>query len=142
MSLSREHRQRHLHHADRALDDALPGRDDGAGLLPLQHRRGDLRRVGEVADAGLEHLDAGLGQPILDLALQVLGDRGGVAAQRGVLVVVRVVGIAGGEVAQRRLALDVDVVVVVVDLEERLGGVDDAPDDDRRRSRSGCLRGR
>ena len=46
-------------------------------------------------------------------------------------VVVRVVGIAGGEVAQRRLALHVDVVVVVVDLEQRLGGVDDAPDDDR-----------
>jgi hypothetical protein len=83
-----------------------------------------------VADAGLEHLDAGLGQPILDLAFQVLGDGGGVAAQRGVLIVVRVVRVAGGEIAQRRFALDVDVVVVVVDLEERFGGVDDTPDDD------------
>ena len=92
---------------------------------------GDLRRVGEVADARFDHLDAGLGQPLLDLLLQVLGDRGGVAAQRHLRLVVRVVGVAGRQVAQRRLGLHLDVVVVVVHLEDRLGGVDDPPDDDR-----------
>ena len=34
--------QRHLDHADRALDDHLAGVDYGGGLLSLQHRRGDL----------------------------------------------------------------------------------------------------
>jgi hypothetical protein len=67
--------ERHFHHADGAFDDALAGGDDGAGLLALQHRGGDLRRVGEVADARLEHLDAGLRQSLVDLALQVVGDR-------------------------------------------------------------------
>ena len=73
----RQHVERHFDHADRAFDDALARGDDGAGLLPLQHRGGDLGRVGQVADARLDHLDAGLDQPLLDLALQVIGDRAG-----------------------------------------------------------------
>ena len=36
-----------------------------------------------------------------------------------------------GQGPHRCLALHVDVVLVVVDLEDRLGRVDDAPDDDR-----------
>ena len=48
--------------------------DDGAGLLALQHRGGDLGRIGEVADARLDDLDARLRQPLLDLLLQVRGD--------------------------------------------------------------------
>ena len=39
--------QRILDHADRALDDLLAGGDDGARLLPLQHRLRDLGGVGE-----------------------------------------------------------------------------------------------
>ena len=50
--------QRHVHHADRAFDDALARGDDGAGLLALQHRRGDFRRVSQVADARFRRLDA------------------------------------------------------------------------------------
>ena len=46
-------------------------------------------------------------------------------------VVVRVVGIARRQVAQRRLALHLHVVVVVVDFEHGFGGVDDLPHDDR-----------
>ena len=38
--------QGHLHHADRAFDDPLPGFDDRPGLLALQHRGGDLRGIG------------------------------------------------------------------------------------------------
>ena len=57
------------------FDDALARRDDGAGLLALQHRLRDLRRVREVADARLDHFDARAREPLLDLVLQVLGDR-------------------------------------------------------------------
>ena len=81
MAFLRQHRERHLHHADGALDDALPGGDDRAGLLALQHGAGDLRRVGQVAEPRLQHLDARLREPFLDLALQVVGDFAGVATQ-------------------------------------------------------------
>ena len=84
-----------------------------------------------MADAGLGDLDAGLGQPLLDLVAEVVGDVGGVAAQRVSLVVLRVVGVAGGEAAEGGLALDVDELLVVVDLEQRLRGIDHPPHDDR-----------
>ena len=83
-----------------------------------------------MADARLDDLDAGLGEAVLDLLLQVLGDLRVCRAARSALVV-RVVGVARRQVAQRRLALDLDVVVVVVHFEDRLGGIDDAPHDDR-----------
>ena len=76
-------------------------------------------------------LDAGLGQPILDLRLQVLGDCGRVAAQRDLILFVRVVLVARRQVAHRRFGLHLDEVLIVVDLEHRFGGVDHAPDDDR-----------
>ena len=47
------------------------------------------------------------------------------------MVLVRVIRIARGRIAQRRFALDVDVVFVVVHLERRLRGFHDAPHDDR-----------
>ena len=84
-----------------------------------------------MADAGLDDLDPRLRQPLLDLRLQVLGHLGRLPAQRRLGVVVRVVRVAGGEVAQRRLALDVDEVLVVVHLEAGFGRLDDAPDDHR-----------
>ena len=48
------------------------------------------------------------------------------------MVLCAVVGMRLGEVAQRRLALHGDEVLVVLDLEQGLGGVDHAPDHDRR----------
>ena len=92
---------------------------------------GDLRRVREVADPRLDHLDAGLRQPVLDLLLQMLGNFRGVAAQRHLASSCGVVGVARRQVAQRRFALHVDEVVVVVDLEDGLGRVDDPPDHHR-----------
>ena len=50
--------------------------DDGAGLLPLQHRGRNLLRIGHVAETRLEDFDAGLFQPLLDLLLQMVGDCG------------------------------------------------------------------
>jgi len=48
--VAREAIEGHLHHAHRAVDDALARGDDRAGLLTLQHRGRDLGRVGQVAD--------------------------------------------------------------------------------------------
>ena len=75
--LVRELLQRQLHHADGPLDDLEPGRDDGGGLLAAEHRLGDLGRVGEVADPGLDDADAGpleaLGELLLEDAVHVVG---------------------------------------------------------------------
>ena len=74
--------ERHLDHAHGALDDLRASRDDRVRLLAAEHRVGDLGGVREVADAGLDDLDAGLLQPVLDLGLELLGDLGRVGAQR------------------------------------------------------------
>ena len=112
------------------FDDPLPGGDDRARLLTLEHRLRDLGRVGQVADARLEHLDARLRQPILDFRLHVLRHRGGIAAQRHLILFVGVVLVARREVAHRGLGLHLHEVLIVVDFEDGFGGVDDAPDDD------------
>ena len=51
--------ERHVHHRHGTLDDLLAGGDDGIGLLAAQHHGGDFGRIGQVVDAGLDHLDAG-----------------------------------------------------------------------------------
>ena len=65
-------------------------------------------------------------------ALSSFADLVRVGAQRDVALLVRVVRVRRGQVAERGLALDVDEVLVVVHLEQRLGRVHDPPDDDRR----------
>ena len=64
-----------------------------------------------------------LAQAVLDLVLQVLRHLGRVAAQRDVVVLVGVVGIARGEVAHGGLGLHLHVVLVVVHLEARASAV-------------------
>lgn len=66
----RQHLQGHLHHADRAFYDLLPGRDDGGRLLPLEHRSGDLGAVSQVGEAGLNDLEASQVEPRLKFPLQ------------------------------------------------------------------------
>src|SRR5690606_828889 len=51
--------QRHLDHAHGAGDDPGARGDHRVGLLALQHGLRDFRGIGEVADPGLDHLDAG-----------------------------------------------------------------------------------
>ena len=68
-------------HPDCAVDDARACRDDGVGLLSPQHGLGDLRRVGEVADAHLDDLDAGDGDALGHLVGELAGDDVGRAAQ-------------------------------------------------------------
>ena len=48
------------------------------------------------------------------------------------MLAVGVVGVLRGQVAQRRLRLDVHEVLVIVDLEDGVEGVDDPPDHHRR----------
>ena len=60
---------------------ASAGRDDGVGLLSAQHGLGDLRRVGEVADAHLDDLNAGDGDALGHLMGEFAGDDVGRAAQ-------------------------------------------------------------
>ena len=127
-----EHLQRHVHHADGAFDDFAPRRDDGAGLLAPQHRGGDFLRVSQVTDSRFQHLHAGLRQPRLNFTLELLGHLERVAAQAHLPFLVRVVGVLRRQVAQGRFGLHVDVVVVVIHLERRLGGIYDAPHDDGR----------
>ena len=91
---------------------------------------GDFRRERQVRDARFDHPDTSAGQAFLDFPLQVIGDFLAVAAQRQRAGIVRIVRIARRHRAQRRLALDVHEVFVVVDLEQRLRSVDDLPDDD------------
>ena len=79
----------------------VAGRNDGAGLLALQHRLGDLLGVGEVADPRLHHLHARLAEARLDLVAQVRVDHLAVAAQGWLTVVVGIVGIALRHLAQR-----------------------------------------
>ena len=64
--------ERHLDHAHRAGDDLAARGDDGLRLLAAEHRLGDLRRVGEVAQAGLLDDDARLREPLGELHAQRL----------------------------------------------------------------------
>ena len=92
--------------------------------------RRDLRCVREMADPRLDHLDACLRQPLLDLLTEMVGDCLRVPPQRQLRIVVHVVGIAGHHVAKRRLALHMDVVLVIIHLEDGFGGVHHPPDHD------------
>jgi hypothetical protein len=48
--------KRHFDHSHGAFDDHLARVDDGRRLLPLQHSRGNLGRVRQVGDSGLQNL--------------------------------------------------------------------------------------
>ena len=68
-------------YAGTSLDDLAAGRKHGRGLLALQHRVGDLRRVGQRRDAGLDHLEACDRDPGRNLLRQLTRDQVGRAAQ-------------------------------------------------------------
>ena len=87
--------ERHLDHADGAVDDTGAGRDDGVGLLSAQHGLGDLRRVGQMADAHLDDLHPGDGDALGHLLGELAGDDVGRAAQREAVVGGVVVGMRG-----------------------------------------------
>jgi hypothetical protein len=57
-------------HAHRTLDDPLAGGHDGVGLLAAEHVGGDLGRVGEPAQPGVDHRHPGHVQPLLEVGLE------------------------------------------------------------------------
>ena len=61
--------ERHFHHAHRTLYDLRARGDDRASLLPLEHGRGDLRRVGQMGDPCFEDLYTRFVESALDLGL-------------------------------------------------------------------------
>ena len=130
--------QGHLHHANGALHDHLPGVNDGAGLLALEHDGGDLRRVGEVCDPGLDDLQAGVRHLGLDLvpdaARHHLAGASeaalvGLAVSGGVDAGGHVVGVDADDVPQGGVALQGEILLVVVHVEDRGGGVCHPPHD-------------
>ena len=91
--------QGHLDHAHGTIDDLPTSRDNGLGLLALEHCAGDFRRIGQVADACLDHLDTGLAQAVLHLGRELIGNLLGVAAQSDQVIVVRLVRVGRRQVA-------------------------------------------
>lgn len=88
-----------------------------------------------MGEAGVVDLHAGGCQAHRELAAQGFGDLFHIGAQRdgagGIgLVLQVVVGVHARHVAQRRLGLHGDIALVVVDVEERLGGIGDVPHHD------------
>ena len=74
--------QGQLDHADRAFDDPEPSADHGAGRLLAQHGLGDLRRIGQPGQPGLNDVHPGLPDPVGDLGRELPGDLLHVLAQR------------------------------------------------------------
>jgi len=123
--------QRVLHHGHRALDNLLPGGDHRGRLLALQHRLGDLRRVGQRADPGFHDLQAGDGHPSRQLASQLLSDAFRGAPQCFLAGTRIVVGMRTGDVPQGRLGLHGDELAIVLDGEHAPSSVRHLPDHDR-----------
>ena len=67
--------------------------------------------------------------PLLQFLLELVADDVGMAAKGRLLMLEIVIGIFGADGADRALDLDEDELVVIVDVEQRLGGVGDPPDD-------------
>ena len=135
MSFLSEVLERHLDHADRALHDFASGGDDGFGLLAAEHGLGDLRRVGEVGEAGLLDPHSGLGEPRRDSVRRPSATSSALSRSVGSSSVsansLRIIGVGARHVAGGRLALGRHVPLEIIDVEGRLRGIFDPPHDDR-----------
>ena len=107
-------------------------RDDRAGLLPLQHGGGDFCAYARWLKRASSTSTPAFSSRCCTSCLQMVGDRGRRSSQGDdVILVMRIVGIARCSVAKRSLALHLDVVLVVVDLEHGFRRLHHAPDHDR-----------
>ena len=90
-----------------------------AFVLTPEHHARDLRRVGEVVEPGLRDPDARLRDAILELfAERVVDDLAAAQGDRGGLVVLAVVvGILACQRSHRRVALELDEVLAIVDVD-------------------------
>ena len=124
----REHVERHFDHADGALDQRLAGGDHGLRLLAAQHGHRDLGGIGKVRKAAFIDGDARDLEPLDQFGAQFGANLVMVAAQGDFLVLEVVIGIARADGAHGRLDLDHDESLVIIDVEQGLGGIGHAPD--------------
>ena len=100
--------------------------------MPAQHGSGDFGRIGQVSQTGLVHGQTGGGDPSDQFVTQPGGDIFSIGAQRHLRVgsfFAVVIGVVRGDIAQRRVHLDVHESLIVVDIEQGLGRILDTPDD-------------
>ena len=116
---------------DGAFHDAMANLDR-LGLLPLKHGARDLGRVGQMTEPSVVDRDAGLRDALLQLVPQCERDLVHAAAQRKHVLFGRVVRVRARQVPQSRLALHAHIVLVVLDVEDRLRTVIHAPHHHRR----------
>ena len=100
----------------------------------MEHRLSDLGRIGEVRQARVVDGDAGGRQALRELVLEGGRDLLDIAAQRDGIHGVRavlgvVVGIDARYVTERRFGLRCHELLVVVHVEEGLGGIGHVPND-------------
>ena len=124
--------QGHFHHADRTVNDFLPRCDDRFRLLTLQHHARDFRRICQMSQPGFVDDNACLRQSILQFVFQCDADFVHSTPQCDFMDFAMVVGKAVGQVTQRCFTLNRHVIVIVIDIKRRLGGVRDVPDRHRR----------
>ena len=98
--------ERHLHHADGAVDDAPARRDDRLRLLASEHGLGDLGRVREARQPRLDHVHPGGFDTSRDLGGEPCVDLLGVLAERWHVAPAHLVGEGGCDVPDRALGLD------------------------------------
>ena len=89
-------------------------------------------RIGEVGEAAFVDGDAGDREAGDQLVAKLGADLVMIAAKRDFEMFEIVIGIARADGADRGFDLDPDELLVIVDVEQRLGGVDHAPHDLRR----------
>ena len=124
--------QSHLDHAHRSVDDLGTGGHDGRSLLAPQHCLGNFGCIRQVTEPCFDNMDSGPVETCTQLTLKDSVDLLGAGSQgQGLLVIVfeRVVGIGASKVTHCGLALNNDVLSIVVDIERGTGSVLDLPHD-------------
>ncbi len=130
--------QRHLDHADCALDDHFPRINDSGRLLALEHYRGDLRCIGKICNARFDNLDSCLLDTLLNLSPDSVRDNLTGTAQAsliryavpgGVHIWRHIIGIDAHDIAECTVTLQGQKFFVIVHVEHRLCRVHNLPCD-------------
>ena len=121
-----------LHHAHRAFNNFKSRRHHGRRLLTLQHGRGNFWRVTQTGDAAFQHFNARATKTAIKFFFQFCANQIRATAQACAIHIGRVVVIAACQIAQRGLALNLHIALVILHGEERLGCINNAPHNHRR----------
>ena len=126
--------QGQVYHSDCSFDNFLPGSNYCRRLLPLQHSVRNFRCVSQMTETRLNDLDPSLAEAVLDFSLKKRSHLLRATAQAKILsfLAKTVIGMCCCQVTQRGFALNLNVVLVVIDLKQRLGGINNSPDNNGR----------